>query len=216
MDWPLIITSITGMMSGLGACASALATWRTVQEMKKQREASYMPQIACSLPALISAERQSTLTIYNVGLGTARDVDVSIQMPTDFLMPFNKAMEKKCIHLKIQHGNLHIEKMCFDGSESCHSISIPCAAHIQFLAPGTAHGEYLRLPGFLPELLALLANNRIPENREEFWAILRSIHLDVFAEYSDIGGKHYTFNKRYSVFDADYQVDDQRLALRFI
>lgn len=39
------IISLATLLSGVGACASAAATLRTVYEMKKQRESSYKPDI---------------------------------------------------------------------------------------------------------------------------------------------------------------------------
>ena len=158
----------------------------------------------------------SEIIIYNVGIGVACDVNVNIHIPMDFLHILNKELKNKNIHLSISHGCFNIEQTFPDGSKACHSVSMSWAAKIQFLVPGVEHGERLRLPGFLYELLKLLAENRIPENGEVFHEIVNAVHLDISVNFSDFGGRNLTFSKLYSVFDADYCIDNQQLALRFI
>lgn len=213
MDW-IQLTSIATLMSGLGACASAVATWRTVREMRKQRESSHMPQLACSLPAVIS-EGEPFFTLFNVGLDTARDVDVTVSMPFDFLDALNNMLEKEHVRIRVQDGRFHIESALEDGGTACHSISTSCHAHVRFLVPGMEHGARLRLPGYLPELANLLAEKRLPESRERFRAILDGLHLDIAVDFSDIGGQRRGFRQRYAIFDADYTLDQKRLRLRF-
>lgn len=203
MDW-IQITSIATLMSGLGACASAVATWRTVREMRKQRESSYRPQLACSLPAVVSMEEEPLLTLFNVGLGTARDVNVTVSMPFDFLGALNSALESEHALVSVQDDQLHIERTLPDGGTACHSIPTSCRAHIQFLVPGMEHGMRLRLPGYLPELVSMLAEKRLPENREMFRAILDRLHLDIAVDFSDIGGQRGAFRQRYAIFHANY------------
>lgn len=201
------------MMSGIGACASAVAAWLAVREMRKQADFSHMPQVACSLSAVASTEEQSFITLVNVGLGSALNLDVAMSMPFDFLDALNNALKSEDVHVGVEDGQFRIENVLSDGGTSCHSISIPSRAHIQFILPGKE--ARLRMPDYLSALTSLMAEKRLPENREAFRAILARLHLDIAVDFSDIGDKRRSFRQRYAIFDADYVHDQKRLTLRF-
>lgn len=98
---------IIALLASLGACFSAIATFLTVRQIAKQREASYRPELALSriyvectkdpldsgaLPTLWSPEGENghtdslkwfSLPLQNIGLGTAKAVTVFWEFPFD-------------------------------------------------------------------------------------------------------------------------------------
>lgn len=216
MDWALT-TSLAALMSGLGACASAFATRRTLHEMQKQREASYLPQIGCAVPPIPSTKTQEPmLTLFNVGLGTARDVDVSMSMPFDFLPALNERMKDHGRRVWSESNILHWvdTQPDSDGWMDTSSVSVLCNAHIQFLMSGADHGIQLRMPPSLHELIALLSRCRFPEDTA--WReILGDLHLDIRARFSDMDGRRHIFQQRYTFDFADYDVKRKRLTAHF-
>ncbi|MGV3470009.1 hypothetical protein [Limnobacter sp.] len=99
---------IVALLTSIGACLSAVATFLTVRQIAKQREASYRPELALSrvylectkdpiaqgsIPTLWAAKgkdgktdpltRSLSLPIRNVGLGTAKGVSIKWSFPFD-------------------------------------------------------------------------------------------------------------------------------------
>ena len=73
------IISIATLLSGVGACASAVATLRTVYEMKKQRKSSYKLDIFISKISIHGEEsiqflenKNINIPIINLGLGSEK------------------------------------------------------------------------------------------------------------------------------------------------
>lgn len=107
-----LVTSVAAMLSGIGACASAVATWRTVREMQRQREASWLPDIACSIPVFTQSVETPKISICNVGLGVARDVLVEISVPLkEFLPELNRALQNENIRVREEGGYLETESV---------------------------------------------------------------------------------------------------------
>ena len=89
------VSDIASMLAALGSCAAALATWRTVTEMKRQREASWRPDIACIFPVLTTGEDVPCLRLRNVGFGVAKDVIVKLSIPLERIFPaVNEALRQ--------------------------------------------------------------------------------------------------------------------------
>ena len=103
------VSDIASMFAALGSCAAALATWRTVTEMKRQREASWRPDIACIFPVLTTGEDAPCLRLRNVGFGVAKDVRVELSMPLERLIPVvNEALRDEGISLAREDGQIKI------------------------------------------------------------------------------------------------------------
>jgi len=102
----MTIDQIIALLASVGACLAALATFLTVRQIAKQREASYRPELALSrtvfdgsadpitkgaLPTLWVRKAQDgeaeptsrtfAIPLRNVGLGTAKGVAVSWSFP---------------------------------------------------------------------------------------------------------------------------------------
>jgi hypothetical protein len=97
---------IVALLASIGACLSAIATFLTVRQIAKQREASYRPELALSrvylectkdpltqgpIPTLWIAKgedaktdpqtRRFSLLLRNIGLGTAKSVSIFWTFP---------------------------------------------------------------------------------------------------------------------------------------
>lgn len=97
---------IIALLASLGACFSAIATFLTVRQIAKQREASYRPELAfsrvlveCTKDLLTEGSipthwtpqerdkkinaslRDFSLPLRNIGLGTAKNVSISWSFP---------------------------------------------------------------------------------------------------------------------------------------
>jgi hypothetical protein len=97
---------IIALLASLGACFSAIATFLTVRQIAKQREASYRPELAFSrvfvectkdliakgsIPThwtpkggdkkVNASLRDFSLSLLNIGLGTAKNVSISWSFP---------------------------------------------------------------------------------------------------------------------------------------
>jgi hypothetical protein len=108
------------LFASIGACLSAVATFLTVRQIAKQREASYRPELALSrvylectkdplaqgpIPTLWAAKgqdgktdpliRRLSLPLRNVGLGTAKGVSITWTFPfEDITTQVNELAQK--------------------------------------------------------------------------------------------------------------------------
>ena len=214
MDWSLF-ASVAAMFSGIGACASAFATWRTVREMQKQREASYLPAIVCSLPVFTPQEQTPEVTIFNVGFGTARDARVDIDVPLNVLPPLNEALAGEHIRIRKEHDVLCVETSLPDGGVASYTMSIPCRAHIRFLFRGMDHGVKVRLPTHFQELIRIVTEKAFEKGDKTLLEILEKISLNISVTFLDIGGKWRHVAYQYSLFDATYDFERKTFRIRF-
>ena len=82
MAWAFDPVNITAMLASLGACGSAAATFLSVKEMRKQREAGYKPDVMIAPFSIrdegceLFTQPQVTGRIYNLGMGAAKNIEV--------------------------------------------------------------------------------------------------------------------------------------------
>jgi hypothetical protein len=211
----LTVTSIAACLSGLGACASAWATLRTVKEIRKQREASYMPDIGYSI-LRIESKQCSSIKICNIGLGVAKNVqiDVSIQFE-HILAVLNQTLRAENICIFQRDDYLIFESMHNDNSISTYSLSIPCTLHSEYLFPGTDNSVDIILPDYLLELLKLIMQKAFVHENKAVKELLDGIMIKVSANYLDIGGKYYDTKFFYHLYDASFDLQDNTYSLRF-
>lgn len=130
------IDNYISILAGLGACASAIAALFTIQQVKKQRQASYQPDVYFGFNGSKTAilknlsgietkeltfemlegdntfEIHSILyTIENIGLGTAKDI--KIVWDFDFKKAFNAMLEAQAngnpkIRVELERGNTFV------------------------------------------------------------------------------------------------------------
>lgn len=89
-----VVMQAASLSAGLGACASALATFFTVREMRKQRETAHKPDLffsgciltgplenleTCAAADLCSPKAK--MMVNNIGLGAAKRVEIRLHCP---------------------------------------------------------------------------------------------------------------------------------------
>lgn len=211
-----LFASVAAMLSGIGACASAVATWRTVREMQKQREASYLPDIACSIPVFTQSEQAPKIKICNVGLGVAKDVLVSISVPLEEILPaLNKELQPENIRMQQEGDCLKIESTLDDGAIASHTLSLPCAAHIKYLFPGLDNAIEARLPDYLHEILRMITERSFERSERKLMDILKRIRFKIHVSFFDIGAQSHTSESIYTMFDAIYDFRESTYKIRF-
>lgn len=211
-----LVTSVAAMLSGIGACASAVATWRTVREMQRQREASWLPDIACSIPVFTQSVEAPKISICNVGLGVARDVLVEISVPLkEFLPDLNRALQNDNIQVREEGGYLETESVQEGGGIAVHALSIPCATHIKYLFPGADSAVNVRLPGYFHELVGMITERAFVRNEKQFMEILKKLRFTVHVGFSDVGGKKHAREYLYAMFDAFHDHAEGTYSVRF-
>lgn len=211
------ITSITGMLSGLGACCSAIATFLTVREMKKQREASYLPYIDYSIPIFNSDNKNSNLKIYNIGLGVAKNINLSIDMPLErFLPTLNSELLLYRTNIAIENNYLKFLKRQDDNSTIIDSFSIPCTMHCNFLFPGKENSVNINLPDYFHILFDIINDMAFNNNNNVCKSILKNISFTISMTFSDVGNKLYKENHICNVFDVTYDHAEKKYNMRFI
>ncbi len=139
---------IIALGASVGACLSAIATFLTIRQMARQREASYKPELTpsrtnfCSttnpltggaLPdywaeppegadAVPAAPRMHfSVPLRNIGLGAAKTVDVSWSFQiNEFVEAVNKAAQRSLTpaYFSYQSGALHFKSDSGDSSTS--------------------------------------------------------------------------------------------------
>ena len=132
---------LVALLASIGACLSAVATFLTVRQIAKQREASYRPELALSrvylectkdpiaqgpIPTLWAAKgkdgktdpltRSLSLPLRNVGLGTAKGVSISWSFPFDALTKQVNELAQKS--LSAAYYTFEEESLSLDSQDS--------------------------------------------------------------------------------------------------
>lgn len=211
-----LAASVAAMISGAGACASALATWRTVREMQKQCEAAYMPNFASSLPLITGMNTAPLIKIFNIGEGAARNVDVSIKVSAEFVKAMDDALAKSGVRIKIAGDTSSIEKRFPDGGVALERFSMTCAAHASFVLPGMENAMPMRTPAYMHALVSLAVENLFPKKNREIGKVLETLYLEMVISFQDIGGKERLAILRHKFLDIQYEWSEQTFALHFV
>lgn len=209
------VSDIASMFAALGSCAAALATWRTVTEMKRQREASWRPDIACIFPVLTIGEDAPCLRLRNVGFGVAKDVRVELSMPLERFIPaVNEALRDEGISLAREDGQIKIFHSEENGFSS-RGFSLPCAAFIDHLLPGGENTVEMRLPAYLLPLLELAAEWGLERDNARMRDVLRGVTLEADIRFSDMGGVPHQRKRTFAFFGAVHDIPQGNFIIRF-
>lgn len=137
---------IIALFASLGACFSAVATFLTVRQIAKQREASYRPELAFSRVFIectkdphshgtipthwiakdkdnkdIKQSRMFSLPLLNIGLGTAKSISVNWMFPFEDLTKRVNELAQKTLsaaYFKFDNGMLSIDSEKYGKSTS--------------------------------------------------------------------------------------------------
>lgn len=132
---------LVALFASIGACLSAMATFLTVRQIAKQREASYQPELAfsrvyldCSKDPIASGPipvhwvakgkdvaaapptRRFSLSLRNVGLGTAKAVSLTWSFPFDAVTKVVNEQAQKSIcaaYFKFENETLYLDSQDF-------------------------------------------------------------------------------------------------------
>jgi hypothetical protein len=212
------LLAIASCLSGVGACASAWATLRAVKEMRKQREASYMPDIGYSTITVATGQRP-VVTIRNIGLGVAKNIAVDISVPTlDAILPtLNDIFRQDNIRIFREGGNLIFESRDKDNSDNYSSLShsIPCVTYVKYLFPGMDNAVKIQIPEYFQELLRHMAEKSFVQKDTGTKKLFNSVEVKSRFAFDDIGGKHYTMEHIHKFFSADYDFENRTYRVLF-
>ncbi|MDR2744545.1 MAG: hypothetical protein LBB66_05045 [Desulfovibrio sp.] len=200
--------------SSLAACLSVRGTFRAIEELKRQREATYRPDIAYSSFVLSDMQRSPTIQICNTGLGVAKDVAVDISVPLDDALPaFNEAFLDENHNLSTECGDLKFETTWADGTVVSRTYSTSCAKHVQYLSPGKEIET--AVPLHFLELLRLVTVRVFEKEDESSKELLKMFKLKIRVEFSDAVGKRYRSEYVCSLFDARFDYETRKYSLCF-
>ncbi len=208
---------IVALLASLGACFSAIATFLTVRQIAKQREASYRPELAISrvflectkdpiapgpIPTLWIAKsedgktdslsRTFSLSLRNVGLGTAKSVSVSWSFPFEGITKQVNELAQRT--LSAAYFTFEKESLSLNSEDFGKTTSMwmnQKQETLDYVLPAAVHHEpvMLTLPHAYTQIVSsLLYFSARQKDRHSFPEIPPLIaHM----EFSDIGGaKH--------------------------
>ena len=184
----MTIDQLIALSASIGACLSALATFLTVQQVAKQRRASYQPDLALTqivvtgvpdsnnkspLPIVwntnppgigSSQPRRCAIPVLNVGLGAAKDVVVSWSFPIDELVKSVNDLAQRTLtpaYLRNEHGTLYIKSDLFGDIDIMWQNQQ--VSRIDYVLPATVQDKplYLEMPWAYVTLVSMLLYFRL-------------------------------------------------------
>jgi len=213
----MINDQIIALLASLGACFSAIATFLTVRQIAKQREASYRPELALSrvsveckkdpiasgtIPTFWapignegkadSLSRTFSLPLSNIGLGTAKAVSVFWSFPFESVTKQVNDLAQKT--LSAAYFTFDKDQLSLDSENLGKSTSIwgnQKLETLDYVLPAAVHHEpvMLKLPHAYTQIVSsLLYFSTRDKDRKSFPEIPPLIAK---FEFSDIGeAKH--------------------------
>jgi len=181
-DVEMTIDRIIALAASIGACLSAVATFLTVRQIAKQRQASYYPELALSriafegstspiatgaLPTFWTkhaADGRSEQTIQklrvplqNVGLGTAKAVEISWSFPiADVVARVNLLAQRTLTPAYFTYVNGCVSVKWENLGDSFSYWGNQKSASIDFVLPAAVRSEPVEL--ILPHAYILLCS----------------------------------------------------------
>lgn len=217
------ITSLATMLSGIGACVSAIATFLTVREMKKQREASYKPDVfvaPCSFTggeaSALQQGKKAVFSFLNLGMGAAKDVKIVMQTDIQMLLPELNAL---LVARKIPTV-LHLDKdfsiTHYAGdSESTNSVSIVDRAFIQYMITDMKENIEIAVPEYISLFIDFIFKSVFEDDIQECKNLLKRLNIVLQVTCNDIGGKSHKSTLRICFVDCQYSTEKFSYIARF-
>ena len=219
----MTLDQFVALSASLAACASAVATFLTIRQMAKQREASYRPELAFSTTHFEGSsatdgqlpdnwivwtprsepsnnQRELEIPLHNVGLGAARDISLTWSFPIERTVEEANALAQQALvpaYLTFEKGMLSITSDSLGKWMSMWKNQ----QHISmdFVLPASIPKESLalRLPhAYIQLCSALVYFAAHIEKRETFPAFPS---LTAKLEYQDIGGTRHEADFEFTV-----------------
>lgn len=212
------LTSLATMLSGIGACVSAVATFLTVREMKKQREASYKPDIfaaPCCFTggdaAALQQGKKPAFSFRNLGMGAAKNVKIVMQTNIQILLPeLNALLAAKSIPAVLHlDRNFSITRYAED-SESTNSVSIVDRAFIQYMVSDMKENAEIMIPEYICLFIDFIFKSDFEDGIQECKSLLERLNIVLDITCNDIGGKLHKSTLR--IFFVDYQCGTEKFS----
>lgn len=217
------ITSLATMLSGIGACVSAIATFLTVREMKKQREASYKPDIFVAPCCFTGGEatvlqqgKKPVFSFRNLGMGAAKNVKIVIQTDMQMLLPeLNAILMAKNIPAVLHFDkDFSITRYAGD-SESTNSVSIVDRAFIQYMITDMKENIEIGVPEYICLFIDFIFKSVFENDIQECKNLLKRLNIVLQVTYNDIGGKSHKSTLRICFVDYQYATEKFSYIARF-
>lgn len=218
---------LVALFSSIGACLSAMATFLTVRQIAKQRKASYRPELAfsrvyleCTKDPIVSSPipthwiaegkdgtsaplaRSFSLSLRNVGLGTAKAVSLSWSFPFDAVTKLVNEQAQKS--LSAAYFTFEKETLSLDSQDFGKSASMwrnQKQGTIDYILPAVVDHDpsFVTLPhAYIQIVSSLLYFSVRQAGLEQFPEIPP---LVVRMDYSDIGE-----SKHCATFSIQFQI----------
>jgi len=220
MSGNIDIVSLATFISAFGACASAFATFRSVSEMKKQREVMYQPDPVVppvkiegnvDLPATSARE---TGRVINIGTGVAKDVSIRFSNNIRELVPeasIQLASMNNGYLISYEDSGLNIQQTSSSSSWG-HTIQGSQGLKAACIFQGEENRIIFRLPSDFVAMAIFLA----AMNTQEMNHILSRLQLTIDMEFSDILGIIHKKQQVLRFSSSTYQASDGSFILRFM
>lgn len=218
------IISLATLLSGVGACASAAATLRTVYEMKKQRESSYKPDIFISKFSIHGEEtipylknKNVNVPIINLGLGSAKNIRIVFNDNIEeYIQKINILFNDIKIDFPIHKDiNLHLDTKSMNG-ESSQSISINKTILFNYIQSGDKNIFQVPIPSYFINFVDILIKIAFKHNCQQLKQYLQEIFLYSDITYLDIGEKHYHKKQIFRFLDCTFDYNTSSYTARFL
>lgn len=218
------IISLATLLSGVGACASAAATLRTVYEMKKQRESSYKPDIFISKFSIHGEEsiqflenKSVNVPIINIGLGSAKNIRVSFHDNIEqYIKNINIIFKELNIEFVIHKDNvLHLDTK-HDDSIFSQSISINKTILFNYIQSGDKNIFQVPIPSYFINFVDILIKISFKHNCQKLKQYLQEIFLYADITYLDIGEKQYHKKQIFRFLDCTFDYNTSSYTARFL
>ena len=218
------IISLATLLSGVGACASAAATLRTVYEMKKQRESSYKPDIFISKFSIQGKEsipflknKKLNVPIINLGLGSAKNIRVFFSDNIEeYIQNINILLNDLKIGFMIYKDTaLHLDSKSSNG-ESSQSISISNTILLNYIQNGDKNILQVPIPSYFINFVDMLLKVAFKHNSQKLKQYIQYIFLYVDITYSDIGEKQYHKKQVFRFVDCVFDYNTSSYTARYL
>jgi len=214
----MTIDQVVALMASIGACMSAIAAFLTVRQISKQREASYRPEFVVSRTEFNAISNSSdkklipdtwilkndeqeinllktfSVPLRNVGLGSAKNVNVEWSFPIETLTKnVNELAQKALIPAYFTYENQVLELKSDNVGSSASMWKNQQKHRIDFVLPSSIDQipVTLILPHSYIQLVSALIYFAAKGNNYSFLEKIPKLTIDL--NYLDIGGKqHYS------------------------
>ena len=222
MAWAFDPVNITAMLASLGACGSAAATFLSVKEMRKQREAGYKPDVMIAPFSIrdegceLFTQPQVTGRIYNLGMGAAKNIEVHFSDNLSSIAgDINTALSDLNSEYSVSASPLKIEDRLETGVSE-YEMQGNGTLKISCLFSGKHEGEMFRIPSGFTFLASFLCKIAFQKENSSLKDCLRKFVLTSRISCFDMSDQPHTKEQSLHFHDCMYDFKNNSFSIRFI